>query len=246
MIRNLKALGLLLVALLAMSALGGAVAQAAEDPADFAASEYPATVTTEADPNAPTQTFTTATGNITCQEVRGDATLAAQSNELTGTGVAETGPEFTNCHATALKFPTTVDTNGCHFTFTAGTALTEPEGTFVDSTGSVRIHECDSATGVIVRIYGGAEHTEANLGCQIDVHEQELNGITYKNVETEGVEEVTAEVNVQNQISAQFTPGPKGLCKEETHTGGSYTGKLTAHAENELGELINFTVTPTP
>ena len=201
MIRNLKAMGLALVAVFALSAVGASAAQAAS--ADFSAAEYSANVTG----SGGLQVFQTSFGKLTCAEVTGTATLGAQGGSLTGENIAYGG-----CHATILKIPTTVDMNGCHYTFTAGTITAA--GT---SEGSVHIQGCN-ATGHITITVGTGGAT-----CTIDVSEQTISPVTYHNTAGGTVDVRTNETPVQ-QVS---TGGSACAGGEST---SKYTGEIASTA----------------
>jgi hypothetical protein len=236
MIRNLKALGLALVAVLAMSAMAASAAQA-NDPAHFGVgAEGPVSLSSEA--TSEFQVFVTSTGKITCANTGGEGSTEGVTTEITMENFS-----FTGCHATALKLPITIDTNGCDFIFTAGTYTTGPE----DADGSVKIANCDSATGITVTIYTNSNHLEENRGCTIDVPEQEVGGITYTNKVNNGVEYVQVDANVVNEIHATFTKGPKNLCVDgHTEEEGDYEGSVAISGSDQEEEATNVTVTPTP
>ena len=106
MIRNLKSLGLALVAVLAMSAV---VASAAQAVPSFTASAYPATGT--GSNKAGSETFTTEAGTVQCDS-HFEGTLTEASSTLTIT------PKYSEC--TAFGFlNATVETEGCTYVFHA-------------------------------------------------------------------------------------------------------------------------------
>lgn len=115
--RKLKALGLALVAVFAMSTVLTSGAQADEGKTgEFTATEYPAHVfvTPYIDPYE----FTAGGYSFTCKKTELTGTLGAKSKELTVT------PKYEDCETHKDGSPSikvTVKTNGCHFLFTTGT-----------------------------------------------------------------------------------------------------------------------------
>jgi hypothetical protein len=238
MTRNLKVLGVAMAAVFAMSALAASAAYGAA--ADFKVAEEGKEVAGTLNTSAKSafQTFTTSTGKITCATPGGTASLTGQSGEITAENLS-----FTNCHATALKLPATVDPNGCKFRFTAGTF----NGALPGSEGSVHLEGCEEGKGITVTIFSGSDEP-ANLGCTIHVTEQTLNGISYVNGTNAatGKEDVTIKAAVKGEIKALFTAGPKNLCvNEHTETAGNYEGEVTVTATNNKGNAIDATVVST-
>ncbi len=244
MIRNLKALGLALVAVCAMSAMTAAAAQAAGAP-DFTAAEYPAHIEATKDGTVK-QVFTSSIlgAKVRCENVGGTAVLENRSNELTATNLAF----FENCLAAGV-FPTTVNTNSCHFLFTVETTVTATE-----STGKVHLkctEEPKSITITIFRVGAPTPHVAADRRCTIHIPaEQTFNGVTYRNIVTgNGVMHVTVEANVKEGIEATYVPengGIPGCEKEATTKKDSFEGAFIASATNELGEPDNLTIEDTP
>jgi hypothetical protein len=110
MIRNLKSLGLALVAVLAMSAV---VASAAHAVPQYTASSYSATATGAN--NKGGETFTTSGGTVTCDS-HFQGTLSAASSTLTVT------PNYSNCEAFGF-LSADVHENGCTYVFHATSKL---------------------------------------------------------------------------------------------------------------------------
>jgi hypothetical protein len=106
MIRNLKSLGLALVAVLAMSAV---VASAAQAVPSFTASAYPATATGS---NAKGGEAFTLDGSTVQCDSHFQGTLSAAGSTLTVT------PKYSNCEAFGF-LEATVNTEGCTYVFHA-------------------------------------------------------------------------------------------------------------------------------
>jgi hypothetical protein len=242
MSRNLKALCLGLFAALAFSAFAASAAQA--EKADFAAGEYPAEIHWTQDPDEPVQKFQSPVGTLTCEEVTGTATLAEQSQTLTGKELTGKPIEYRKCHFSALKIPVTIDMNGCHFTFNAGTITVA--GT---SSGSVKIENCQEGKGITTTIFNNADHKEEHRTCTMHVLEQTISPVTYHNKQTVGKkEEVTIKTEAA-KVKVTTTHSEVGtLCSAATHEFEfELTGRLTASAVNENTlESIDFTIRGTP
>lgn len=112
MIRNLKALGAAVLAVLAMGALAS-VAQAEGEgtEAEFTAAEYP--VTFSGSNSAGTEVFSTEAGDVECaSSFSGSASEASQ--------VVEAHPEYSECEAFGFV-DATVETNECNYRFELAT-----------------------------------------------------------------------------------------------------------------------------
>jgi hypothetical protein len=246
MFRNLKALGLVLVAVFAISAMSAAAAQA--ETADFWSEG------THIDGIADgTQTFVVGSFELTCTGVDGTAELKEQSAELTATNI-----EYTTCHTVKLgiTFPVTVDMNGCDYLFTAGTY--EPEAT--EKTGAAKgsVHiKCpknvggptpEGQTHITITIFkAGGAHTTENLRCDIDVAEQTPTEgtIDYNNELTEGVHAVTVQATNIKVIAT--TTETSSLCPETKEDEAIYNGSFWAKGTNAAHTAyVNTTVTGTP
>jgi hypothetical protein len=234
MSRNLKALCLGPFAAFALSAIAAMGAEA-----DFKAGAANTVIHAVQDPDEPVQRLQTPIGTTTCEEVSGTAALAAQSPELTGEGI-----EFQKCHMTALKIPVTIDMNGCHFKFTAGT--TTPGGPGFSS-GSVHIEGCEEAKGITITVFNSmTEHNEAHRTCVMHWPEQTISPTIYQNRQTAGKkEEITIEAN-KAKVKTTTTQSTVGtLCSGATHEfEAEYTGRLTASGTVE-GVPVDATLVST-
>ena len=104
MIRKFKTLGLAFVAVLAMSAVVASASQAA----NFTASSYPASFTTESAKG--NDTFKTEAGTVECK-AHFEGSLAAASESIL------VKPKYTECQAFGLAAEVTVGAN-CYYQFT--------------------------------------------------------------------------------------------------------------------------------
>jgi hypothetical protein len=237
MIRNLKALGLALVAVFAMSAMAASAAQA--ETADFSAAEYPAHIDGVTDGIT---TFTLGGLTLTC-EAEGTGELKEESPELTATLT------FHTCHVVVLgvTFPITVDMNECHYLFTAGTyAPTETNGVGA-AHGTVHI-TCPEGKQIEITIFkAGGAHTPENIRCTIDAAPQTpTEGVVdYFNETTESVMAVTLQFTNVKLKTTKTATGP--LCPETKEETGTFNGSIWLKATNKAHTAyINTTVTGTP
>lgn len=164
MIRKFKTLALAGFAVLALSALTAAGANAAE----FTSSAYPVVVEGE-QPAGENHTFTYQGREVTCDTARFVSEEQAEaSSELT------VEPTYSNCHAVILgiKLPATVTFEGCEYNFTAA-APTEEAQVHLGCTGenTVQIHVYNPTGG----------HSSENEVCTYTVAPQTVGGIEYHN-----------------------------------------------------------------
>ena len=217
MIRNLKVLGLALVAVFALSAMAASAASAD----DFTAESYPVTLTGTHDPETPADKFTTTGGSVECPNATYHATASGATTALTVT------PEFNSPNDTCKAFgllPTIIDMNGCTFTFNVNAGTT---------TGTVDIHECTNpATGIAVTVNDNTAGTMTTK-CTVHVEEQTgINGVTYKNVGAGATREVTIEINSNNVKYTETAGTGFGACGTGvTHTNGTFVGKAIVTGE---------------
>jgi hypothetical protein len=224
MTRNLKALGLALVAAFAMSAIAASAAQAEGAPTLTPAS-YPAWLTTSA---LGEQVYTFSNGNQwRCTNVGGHATI-----EKAGVGDTEvtlTDVSYTGCWAIVGKstLPATVDMTGCDYKFSGG----ETEGTDHFVNGAVAIECPTGVTGPDVTIFEtAAKHTEGKALCHITVWNTVTAGsVTYTNTAGTPNDVDIKSVGVTNPV----TRSGSLLCGSPTSA--TYDGEVTVKAYEDEG-----------
>jgi poly(3-hydroxybutyrate) depolymerase len=230
MTRNLKALGLALVAAFAMSAVAASAAQA--EAAHFTATSPTGFVTLHAtqDPDNPGQEFEVNSGLTECDIVTATGTAPNTAASVTVHDVTYTGDYFeggNECEAFGLE--SEVEFNGCEYEFHAGTIVNP--GT---SAGSVDL-VCAGENEVEIVVAGGL--------CTVSVPPQTgINGITYHTVETNEIEEITVEAH-----SSNIKYSESGACGSGTDTNGVYNGRSTVKAfeddEGVDGNQVDVTIT---
>ncbi|HET6997152.1 MAG TPA: hypothetical protein VFI03_01055 [Solirubrobacterales bacterium] len=210
MIRNLKALGLAVVAVLAMSAV---VASAAQAEANFTASEYPAYVTGEQETGV--HEFLGAGTGVTCTGAHFlSHALGGPSPDLTVTAA------YTGCKDTTFGLSSTVTMNGCTYTFTTPTKVAT-----------------DHYTGKVDLVCPAGKVVEVHVAtCTLTISPKtELGTVTYTNKPAATPKkDVTLDIAVKG-IPYKVDRGflcPISSTYDTTHNDGEYTGFATVKAFN--------------
>ena len=235
--RNLKVLGLALVAALAMSALAASAAPAAHTAFITAGSAgAPAHIDGK---QIGQQVF-----NRTGREVTCEIANFGESSTVPGSATSLTlKPEYKNCHAKVLgnTLPATVTMNGCDYNFT----LTKDTSPTKYTVGITHI-ECTTPNEIQVHVYTSHEnHTNNVNACTYNIPEQTITGgIELTNIAGGGgtADDVEAHIDITGQIDSVRTAGTTLLCGAVNDAAGSLTGKATLWATNAGGAHINGTV----
>ena len=230
MIRNLKAL---ILAALAVAALGAVMASAAQAAPKFtvpgAAENAETTLTVLKDGTTKTahQVFDIWNSKmeeektITCNEATGDATVKGASQ----TAILSITPGFSgSCQF--LGQEVTVENKGCNFEFTALGLL------HIRSESEVAGKKCKHGESPIVF------QTKAPLECKVEVAEQTVEGITYHNL-ADG----TITLNVPEAGAAKLTYNATGKdCPFGTLSNGNFTtGNVIITGEKKgTTEMVNI------
>jgi len=207
--KNLKILGLALVAVFAMSAV---VASAASAAVEFTSESEPTVLTGHQEGAG--DVFHTMGGNVTC-------TTATYVGSQAGTHStdATVTPTYTGCTAFGfLNVP--IHTNECQYTFTAGSTVSS------NFEGSVHII-CPENKSIEVTA----------PGCRITVGTQTPTGgtITYTNVGAGAAAELTLDVALTGIHYIEDENGGGCYSPGETTTDGTYTGHAIVKGENNSG-----------
>lgn len=230
MIRNIKVLGLAVVAMLAMSALGASAAQAApeltlnETTAGGAHDHVTGTLHGE-QISAENHVFTAGAGNeVKCKK----ATFTGSASSGTLTDVTA-HPEYNEC--TAFGLNADVTTTGCNYTFTnLQNVSTDHYTAEVDNVCSGT-----SKITITVTLFGGSV-------CTVTIGSQNgLGPVDVENMTTSTPTDITIDATISSGITYTETSGcPEGA---GTFTNGGYTGNTTVTAKNTNGEPIDLEVT---
>ena len=240
MTRNLKALGLALLAVFALSAVAASAASAANDV--FTSSAAATDLTGHSEEPA--------------FEIPEGAGVKCETATYAGTVEGEEVEEVTvhpvyegNC-LTAETFPTTVDTHGCDFILTGDT----------DANGHASAHiACTSGKEITVTVFESNAHE--NLLLTIHIPSQTVRGIAYDTIESGGHNALTVTATVEEEIESSCSDGGTGFCflvggvgplapanytDDVTTTGWLDTGNFTQDSETHTwsgshGEQVDIT-----
>lgn len=247
MTRNLKALGLALVAMFAMSAVVASAASA-EGPQGFLATENNQAVTLDGTEIPETTNALTAFGlPVKCPGTTytGHKFISKHETETnpklehglipSGATTVTITPDYEqeNCQAELSGgLPATVDPNGCDFVVHIGGTTTDTEGKPIPNTYKA-IYDivCPAGKEITVTVwFSEAEHLENKEACTIHIPEQsDLHG-----------GHVTDETNGHLRLDGQVTGIDATKTKDNLHP------LLCAHATTTDGRFdVNVTVTGT-
>jgi energy-converting hydrogenase Eha subunit B len=215
MTRNLKALGLALVATMAFCAVVASAASADE----FKAESAPVTLTGIQDPGT-LDKFTTTAGTLECEK----ANYTGTQSGVKSTSVVIT-PVYSECFVGGAV-PAIIHMNGCSYKFTLDAAPA--------TTGTVHV-ECPTTVGPPhvtheITITVGFP----TVKCTLHVHEQTIGGIIYTNVGAGATREITVDVNATGLTYTETAGTGLGACTTSStqHT-GTYVGKATITGEKD-------------
>lgn len=221
MIRNLKILGLTMVA---MAAIAGVAAASAS--AHFHAENAGTTSVTGSQTN--THEFTVNTGTVTCSTANFGGSQSGETAEsLTIT------PVYEGC-TNSLLGSMTVNMNGCYYTFTVTETTTE-----TTTDGAVHII-CETGKEIEVK------RTSGTQVCTVKVPPQTpVGGIEYHNKTDEAGVPKTMYVEVTANVTGLHYTQSGILCLGGTgsFTNGTYTGKVKEVGKNAGEERVGITVT---
>lgn len=215
--RNLKILGLALVAVFALSAMAASMASAD----DLTAEKYPVTLT--GDQDGQTDVFTTTAGTVTCKKASYHGTISGPSTEVSAT------PTYSEC--LALGFTGTIDMNECTYKFKIGGS---------GSTTSTVDIVCPAGKEITVTAIAAG-----TTKCIIHVPPQTgLTHVNWTNV-AGPPKEITGDIEITNlkySHTGTAPPSPAvgtglGACTTGSATNGKYTGKAKVIGEEDS----NFT-----
>jgi hypothetical protein len=230
MIRNLKALGLAVLAVVALSAVAAASASAKFD------SEVEKT--TLSGGQTTTHEFTVPAGTTTC-EVASFTGSETGTKTASGSFTTETltiTPSYSKCKTVLFgeTHETHVIMNGCDYKFHAGATI---EGE-TKVAGTVDI-VCPEKKSIEVEITG------ANI-CRVTVPSQNgVAGITYHNTGVGASRDVDVTANVSTLRVIQdgaFCPG-NNFASSKEFTTGVYKGTTTEIGKNSEGKQVGIWVT---
>jgi hypothetical protein len=227
MTRNLKVLGLALVAVFAFAAIS----------ASGASAETKIQAAWTATPDE--------TVNITGFQVEGQYKF-----QLGGTGTTECDvdfdghtpgkttslamtPTYSKCQTTVfgISRPTTVTHNGCYLTLTVHT--------FDDAIGAGQIHLlCPEGKKIEIHVFNDAAHTEVR--CTYTFEPQTIGeGISYANMSEIGLKKTVTLFTSSAPLKAKKSSGTLLQCGGSEFTANA-TGKTEIFAANSAGNQLDF------
>jgi hypothetical protein len=224
MTRNLKLLGLALIAVFATSAVTTSVASA-----DTFTTEGGVSVFVTGKQTGAGDVLTTTAGTAKCKEIiyagagipSGSTTFSIFPNYPEKTGGVQ------NC--TAFGFPAVVNPNGCTFLFHIGAATT---GTMDIVCAAGKEFTITASAGLTTKC---VVHIPAQTG---------LGTITYKNSGSGSTREVEIAINISTlkyaHTSAKAEASGLGSCTAGSATNGSYVGSFNLTGETSGGTHIGI------
>lgn len=220
MIRNLKAMGLAVVAVLALGAMSASAAHAT---AGTATVEGGGAVGYTATQIGGGHTFTLPGGRtLSCATAVFSGTVTDGSSETVAT------PTYETCHAvvSGSTVPATVTLNGCTYRFT----LETPSGSFWNALTHL---ECPGA-GVQIHLYLNHENHTNNINlCTYEVKPQTVSGVRFSNA-ANGDIQINA---VEAEVTLTKTFGTIGNCGGSSSV-SKYNGETLA--EGDEGKAISI------
>lgn len=226
MTRNLKMLGLALVAAFAMSAVAASAASAENEEQAYLTSDGPVTLTAE-EVGAASENRLTSFGSFT----------SCAGSEYTGHKYDETPhvlmpkhtttvtvtPHYVNCKSTALGLATTVIMNECDYVFHLGKTVNRIENTY-DVTATV-VCPRDNHIEVTVNVFGSH--------CTTTIEENEEG---YKGLHVTDNTDGTIQVNGTATGIRAHREGPGCPGGTETTEEGELHQRIEVTGDNNVGE----------
>ncbi|HEX7280182.1 MAG TPA: hypothetical protein VF255_11245 [Solirubrobacterales bacterium] len=215
MIRNIKALGLAVFAVMALGAFSAATASAEK----LFHSEV-AHTEVRGEQHSTEDTFTVNAGTVRCSHATYTGT------QSTATASTQTvAPTYSGCKAFGFV-NTTIDPNGCGYVFSLS-------GTPVSGA---------APGGVTIECPAGQVITVTAFNCWVTVGPQtRATGITYTNLGAGKTRDVTVDVNLTGLTYTQHSKSFPG-CTNGTFNNGTYTGAATVRGFDTAGEQVGVWV----
>jgi hypothetical protein len=209
MIRNLKVMGLALVAIFAM----GAVLASAASASNFHAASYPVTISGS---QSTTHVFTASGTSVSCEKATFSGSASADSSEVT------IHPSYSGC--TAFGFVgATVNTEECNYVFHSGNTTNEAEQIYAGTTDVV----CPA--GQSIKISAST--------CALEVKSQ--NGLSAVSYDNNAGGTVTVGANVENIANTVTKDGFLCPLKGTGNfTDGKYTGDTKVEGTSAIEVIM--------
>lgn len=210
MIRNLKVLGLALVAMLAMTAVGASAASAAEFH-----SEGSSTILTGTQEG--TDVFSTTGGTVEC-----DTATYVGSQSGTTTTTSSATPTYSNC--TAFGFASAnINTNGCEYVF--------------HNNGTVDIADCNSSNGIIVTAsLFGTQKCKVTVVPQTGINGITYTNVGSGSTREITIDVSSNNIKYVEHAGTGFG----ACASSTQQSNGGYTGQSVVTGENAFGEHLGI------
>jgi hypothetical protein len=223
---KLEALGIALVAALAIGALAAPAAQAQEFH-----SEVEHTILMSKSIGA--QLFSMDVGNLECKEVSLNEAESTIGPEASTTGEVPATPEYAECVKAGTSTGVYFDfaTNGCGYVFTSETDATEHAQVHIECANGGDTEE--GGPGILTRV------TAFKLNC-LDFPPQTVggnetgSGVHYTNTGAGAGRTIDVEATISEEIHYTQT----GVCGEGTKFNGSYTGVVEVEGTDTNEEQV--------
>ena len=216
--RNLKILGLALIAMLSMSAVAASMASADE----LTAENYPATLKGSLDEVAVPDKFLTTTGPVSCKQANYDGTISGPTTTV------EVTPTYNEC--TAFGFPAVIDHGNCKYLFHIVKNTTEGDVDLV----------CTSGELTVTAIGAGTPKCIVHVPPQSDI----TGTVKYSRIGAGTTQEITVVANLTG-IDYTHTQGTGvGSCPSGSATNGTLEAKakvtgLQDEGPNHIGLFLS-------
>lgn len=228
MTRNLKVLGLALVAAMALSAVVASAASAAA--AKFTADTVPAgTTATVKGEQSGVNTFTLTSGlTLTCAVATAEGPAVTKGPESTEVSLT---PKYETCHVVVagLTKAVTVTVNGCTYEFNA------TKNTGGKPFGADLTIKCPAGKQIEIHVYKNKEHV--NVECTYDLGHQLINNqieLTNQVVAGANNDDILAHVNATVTLTNTIKNAVCGQSDIETAV---YAGTFTLKAFNGVNQV---------
>jgi hypothetical protein len=224
MIRNLKTLGVALVAMAAFAALAASVAQAS--PVFNAETNLEWHSTGEQVEQFNHKLTLPFGAELTCKQAHFDPTYTYKGS----TTKVRATPTYSECqaHISGSKFPITVTHNSCEYQFHATKKVPETSTTYE---GDIELICPEGVKGIEIHIYSDEKHE--SVRCTFTIKPQLISGILTHNEATD----VKVTTNTAKVIASK-TSGSLLQCGSSEQT-AEYHGDATTTATNSEGKSVN-------
>jgi len=207
----MKVLGLMLVAMFAMSALAATAVSADE----LEAEKYPVSLNGSLDEPEKPDRFITTVGTVSCKQANYDATISGPTTTVSAT------PTYSEC--TAFGFPAVIHHGNCKYLFHINAAAPTTEGD-IDLV-------CTSGDLTVTAVSAGTTKCIVHVPAQSDI----TGTVKYSKIGAGTTREITVEANLTG-IDYTHTEGTGlGKCSPGSATNGTLEAKAKVTGQEDIG-----------